>query len=277
MRRLQPCPTVHIKLQLIMHHRITALNSARAPCCYSGLLLSSSMDGTASLIDLATKNVLQRFLEHKKYVVCAGWHPSGEFFATGSYDHTVCLYKRSNATDFTLCKQFLFSSNVESIHFTLDGKLLLIAAREDNYVHCVNMDTLAEWKFNMNANQDDHVSFSALHLCSDNASKYLVVATDKDRSIMFSLDSNEQVRNFYGSSNDMFSQPRIAFDPTTKYVYCTSQDQKVHVYDVSVEKLIHKNAGHSATIRDMQHHPKKNCLATASFDRTVKLWVYHSE
>jgi len=37
---------------------------------------------------------------------------------------------------------------------------------------------------------------------------------------MFSLDSNEQVRNFYGSSNDMFSQPRIAFDPTTKYVYC---------------------------------------------------------
>jgi hypothetical protein len=38
-----------------------------------------------------------------------------------------------------------------------DGKLLLVAAREDNYLHCVDMDTLTEWKLNMNANQDDHV------------------------------------------------------------------------------------------------------------------------
>jgi hypothetical protein len=28
----------------------------------------------------------------------------------------------------------------------------------------------------------------------------------------------------------------------------TAQDQKVHVYDVASEKLLHKNAGHSATI-----------------------------
>jgi WD40 repeat protein len=233
------------------------------------------MDGTASLLSLSSSTVLQRFSDHKKYVVCAAWHPEGQHFATGSYDHSVCLYERSASSHtFQLKKQFLFASNVESIHFTLDGKLLLVAAREDNYLHCVNVDTLTEWKLNMNANQDDHVSFSALHVTSDAASKYLLVATDKDRSIMFSLADSRQVRNFWGSSNDVFSQPRVAFDPTAKYVYCTAQDQKLHVYDVGTEKVLHKNGGHSAPIRDMQHHPRENCIATASFDRTVKLWTH---
>lgn len=271
----------HAHIATFDHHQAGVISIAFSPV-QPDQLLSGSMDGTASLVSVASSSVQQRFSDHRKYVVCTAWHPEGRYFATGSYDHTVCLYEKSSSSAagagaagvFQLKKQFLFASNVESIHFTLDGKLLLVAAREDNYLHCVDMDTLTEWKLNMNANQDDHVSFSALHVTSDAASKYLLVATDKNRNIMFSLADSQQVRNFYGSSNDVFSQPRIAFDPTAKYVYCTAQDQKVHVYDVASEKLLHKNAGHSATIRDMHHHPRENCLATASFDRTVKLWTH---
>jgi hypothetical protein len=41
-----------------------------------------------------------------------------------------------------------------------------------------------------------------------------------------------------------------------------------------VEGLTRSTWRAHCTQRDMQHHPRENCIATASFDRTVKLWTH---
>ncbi len=37
---------------------------------------------------------------------------------------------------------------------------------------------------------------------------------------MYSMQTNSPVRTFFGSSNDIFAQPRVLLDHTSKYVYC---------------------------------------------------------
>jgi WD40 repeat protein len=237
----------------------------------SELLLSGSMDGSACLINVRDSTLIQRFKDHSKYVVRVCWHPNGTHFATCSYDHNVCVYKKEGDS-FVLQKRLPFRANVEAIQFTPIGNKLLIAVREDNYIHSYDLQSQQDLKWNMNANMDDHVSFSALDLAVYPNSHYLLVATDKERVILFNTETERQMRNFYGSVNDSFSQPRVAWDHSGRYIYCTSQDNKIHTYEVASQRVIHKNAGHTAVIRDMCMHPTENLLATASFDRTVKLW-----
>jgi len=240
----------------------------------SSTLLTGAMDGTHKIIDCTNKpqpKVIQVFKDHTKYVVRVAWHPSGDMFATCSYDHSVCLYAK-NDNLYALKKRFYYSANVEAIAFTPDGQTLIIAVREDNYLHYIDPNTLEEEKYNMNQNLDDHVSFNALDLSIHPHGNYLLVATDKHRVIMFRTGTSDQVRNFYGMVNDSYSQPRVAWHPSGHYVYCTSQEKTIHVYSVATEKLIHKNQDHVATVRDLSHHPSENLLASCSYDKTVKLW-----
>lgn len=72
----------------------------------------------------------------------------------------------------------------------------------------------------MNAKGDDHVSFTALHMQFSPDGEYLLVNTDKDRLILYSMSSGSvPVRNFYGANNDIYSQPRCCWHLSGKYVY----------------------------------------------------------
>ena len=43
--------------------------------------------------------------------------------------------------------------------------------------------------------------------------------------------------------------------------------------DVRTQMLMDRMEGHTLAVRDMRHHPTANMVATASFDKTVRLWV----
>lgn len=246
----------------------------------SHLLLTGAMDGTASVVDTSNNRVVQAFTDHKKYVVVAKWHPSGKFFATGSHDHNVNVYKFKDGADakdqspFELAAQLPFNLNVETIAFTPDGQRLYVGIRESNYLQIFDMNGFEKTKLNMNAAGDDHVSFSALHLSfSPTDHQYLLVGTDRSRNILYREGSSEPVRNFWGANNDLYSNPRCAWHPTGKYVYSTSQDHTIHCWEVANQTNVSKLTGHKSTVRDLTFLNNKNILASCSFDKTVKIWT----
>jgi hypothetical protein len=71
----------------------------------------------------------------------------------------------------------------------------------------------------MNATLDDHVSFSAMSVAVGINNEYVLVATDRNRIIMYKEGISTPVRNFWGSVNDLYSQPVACFHPSGKYVY----------------------------------------------------------
>jgi len=243
------------------------------------LLLSGSMASTHSVIDIFGQKVLQQFKDHQKYVTRVRWTPNGLGFVTSSYDFTVGIYGLANENEarFELKKTIVFANIVEAIELwddtILNQQEIIVSVREDNYLNYIHLLSYQIRRVNMNANLDDHISFTALDLSLSPNSSHLLVATDKSRIIMFRTGTSIQLRQFYGGFNDGFSNPRLCWDQSSKYIYCTSQDYKIYVWDVVTQKIVHMINAHSAIPRDLDFKKSRKILASCGFDRTVKLWI----
>jgi len=85
--------------------------------------------------------------------------PNGEYFATASYDRTACVYGRQADGSYELRRRFHFAGTVEALAFTPDSASVAFTARNDNYLHYVQLSDMTPTRYNMNKNGDDFVSF----------------------------------------------------------------------------------------------------------------------
>lgn len=72
------------------HHKAAVLCVAPHPI-EPRLVATSSMDGTATIVDLVKREVIQTF-KHAKFVNRVVFSPDGKWLATASYDKTIALY-----------------------------------------------------------------------------------------------------------------------------------------------------------------------------------------
>jgi COMPASS component SWD3 len=251
-----------------------------------GRLVMGSVDNSASVVEIKSLRgekeplsyeVLARLPIHKKHVVRVAWSPNGKRFATASYDHFVKVLDEKVNEDgevkYEVIKEIEFAEAVESIVWTPDEKWLIVSARLDNYLHYYDTENWKETKFNMNvAQHDDHVSFTAMDLELSPDGKHLLVSTDKNRMIMFATGTPLQERNFYDVPNGEWCTPRASFNHTGTFVYVSSEDKSIYIYDVATATKRHVLSGHTSNVRDLSCHPCYDIIATASFDKSVKIW-----
>lgn len=238
------------------------------------LLLASCMNGSHSLLDCNTKEIVSTVSDHSKYALRVKWSPCGGMYATCSRDQTVRLYRKHD-DKWPFVKEFDFSGSVEAIEW-LGPHRLLVAVRDDNYLRSIDVETMQESsKYNMNIKGDDHVSFNAIDLVASADRTCVLACTDVHRMIMFKINGNgaRQVRNFYGAVNDSYSNSRGAWSYTDKYVYCTSQDNLVYGWSVHNERVVTTLQGHDKAVRGLASSQSTELLASCSYDRTVKLWA----
>lgn len=125
---------------------------------------------------------------------------------------------------------------------------------------------------NMNANGDAFVSFNVMDIAFSPNGKYILLTTDKSRSIMLLRDTAVQVRNFYGATNDEYSQARGGWSRNGDVVYSTSQDNVIVAWDVPSQREVGRLKAHSKLIRDFDAHPTRECLVSCSYDKTIRIW-----
>ena len=70
-----------------------------------------------------------------------------------------------------------------------------------------------------------------------------------------------------------YSNPRCLWHPSALYVYCTGQDNAVHVWEVATQKHIAKLEGHEKCVRGLIATAGGDGLITCSYDQTVRLWT----
>lgn len=215
---------------------------------------------------------------HSKYVIGIKWSSDGEFLATGSYDKSVNLYKKSNTTNELIKISVLrYLTNVESITFIqTDGgeQELVIALRDTAYLVYVHCATLQERHISLNiASWDTHISFTPLYLSPSPNNKYLAIGTDKNVIITLRSGSNQRVRSFYGHNSGDYAKPKISWDSTGYYLYSNSEnDSSVYTYSVGSEKVVSLLKGHKGIVRDVSCHSNFNQVLSVGHDKTVILW-----
>jgi WD40 repeat protein len=249
-------------------------------------VLAATMGGTSHVLNGHSGAVEQTFGDHRKFVVAGKWVLHGRGFVTGSHDRRVVLRRDSAAAAaasgaFEETKEWMFAGCVEAM--AVLGKeqtKVVVSVREDNRLHVIDLETgeVSEL-LNMNATGDDHVSFTALDLSvrpsslSSSDGRHLLVSTDRDRLILFDVERGVQVRNFYGAANDEMSQPKHCWDHAGQYVFSTSQDNTVRVWEVASQRAVAKLTGHSRTVRSVDYTAAHGgVLASGSYDSTVRLW-----
>ena len=246
------------------------------------LLLATCMNGGHTIVNVEADEadaVLHTSVAHKKFVVTGKWSPDGLHYITGSHDGFVHVYRAQDgnlsANAWPQVGSVELGNNVEALEW-VDATSFYVSVREDNYLHHVSVadgGVREVGKINVNESGDDHVSFNVLDMALAPGGQSIMLATDRHRCILMQKGCSHQIRNFYNIVNDGYSTPRLAWSPSGKHAYVTSQDKCVAVLEIASGRTVHKITGHNINVRDAAMHPFENKLLTGSYDQTCRVWT----
>lgn len=141
------------------------------------------------------------------------------------------------------------SPQVEAIECVVGQPSLCVSVRDDNYLHLIDTRSFDEsGRVNMNVKGDDHVSFTVMHLSSSKDGAFLLASTDKHRTMIYRAGRSQIVRNFFGATNNEFSNPRHCWSHDERFVYATSQDHALVCWEVATQRQLGKLVGHAALV-----------------------------
>ncbi|KAG2444485.1 hypothetical protein HXX76_001235 [Chlamydomonas incerta] len=187
----------------------------------------------------------------------------------------------------SLVKQVPYGAAVTDVAFLTDGYRLAVGVRGSNYLRLLDCRALLEAAaaagggggggavrevlVNMNEAGDDHVSFAAKQLLPSPCGRYLLVCTDTPRLLVLRTSDWSVLRLVFGLPTDQFPQPAAAWHRDGNYIYAAGANAQLCVFHLGSGRLVHTAQPHKINVRDLDYDPRRNLLATCSFDKTVKL------
>lgn len=230
-------------------------------------------------------------IKHIKYVKLVAFSSSSPLLASASADGTIQLTKVGQPDEggnvtIEKVQTMHLPGAVEAMCFLDGGDTLCCYARDTPYLSYFDLsdgdEGIKQTKITVNESCvkgfEDHVSFAIMCLVPSPNGKYLAAATDTSRNIIFEKGTSRQVRNLYGHKNDGFSQPKVAWSSNGQYLLGNTQDDcSLCVWDIAsgsiVKMLDDKVGGHTGQIREIYSSSTSDTIATASFDKTAKIWL----
>jgi len=265
---------------------------------------SSTSTGMRRLDAWTLKVVSGENIKFNKYVKSLAFAPNSGLLASSSADGTVQLTRvtlvnnaedgdedmdcgDANATNegqsknakVELVNSLHLTGAVETVCFVNDGNTLCLYERETSYLSYFDLnDDFKMTKYSLNGpvtgGFDSHVSFAVMDIAVSPNGKYLCAATDASRNIILEVGTSNIIRDLYGHKNDGFSQPRIAWSRSGKYIYGnTQEDSSVCVWDIASAKMVNKLKSHQGQLRDMFSSRNSDTVVTSAYDKSVKVWL----
>jgi len=176
-------------------------------------------------------------------------------------------------------KSFHFIGAVEALCFVNKGRSLCLYERDTSYLTYFDLnDEYKMTKYSLNGSTtggfDDFVSFAVMRLVLSPNGKYLCAATDASRNIIIEVGTDKIIRDLFGHKNDSYSQPRVTWSSNGQYIFGnTQEDCSICVWDIASSTIVQKLKEHTGQIRDMFSSKTSDTLITASYDKTVKVWL----
>ena len=202
-------------------------------------ILTSLHNGDILLYDYIHKMLIEKFVEHDGPVRCVAFHDEQPFFVSGGDDKTIKVWNyTTKKCQFTLLGH---KDYIRSVQFHKELAWILscsddMTIRIWNWINRTLLTT---------ASGHDHYVMSAFfHPTQD-----WIVSASLDSTIRI-WDYSVLRKKFYEARSNTFEV--IAMDVT----------------------MIHKLEGHERGVNWAIFHPTLNLIASASDDKTIKIWKY---
>jgi len=111
---------------------------------------------------------------------------------------------------------------------------------------------------------------SARKLALSPDQKWLAIAYSDHFIRVLDLQSGKLAFAWEAHANSVFS---LQFSPDGRYLLSGSRDAHLKIWEVDNSFQLHKDiVAHTFAINAIAHHPRLDFMATASMDKTIKIW-----
>ncbi|KAG0460431.1 hypothetical protein HPP92_020325 [Vanilla planifolia] len=216
----------------------------------SQFLLSSSMDKTVRLWNLASSSCLKVF-SHNDYVTCIQFNPIDDrYFISGSLDAKVRLW---SVPDRQVVDWIDLHEMVTAVCYTPDGQGALVGSHKGN---CHLFDTSDNKLLQKNMidlqnkkKKSSQKKITGFQFASGSSSE--VVITSADSRIRL-VDGNTLIHKFKGFRNTS-SQISASLTANGKYVISASEDSQVYVWRYDADTHPNRSKGVVTLTQSYEH------------------------
>ncbi|KIJ11250.1 hypothetical protein PAXINDRAFT_171845 [Paxillus involutus ATCC 200175] len=188
---------------------------------------SASGDGTCTVWDSETGELLLDFDDHQDIVGTVAYSPSGVKIASGSHDHTIRI--RNTLTGERLTQPLLHADAVRSIVWPPDGRQL-ISACEDGQIYFWSAPTGTQLGSSLQAHLGD-INCMAI----SPSGSLLASASDDHTARLWNTVTRQPFGRVLQHNDEVYT---VAFSPGGQFVATGGRECIIFLWDISQEGVI---------------------------------------